>query len=127
MFMDLSAELAGHLKIAMKTHRQIAARQAIPLPSGWVEIEAAMTQRATRGQAGTALDDLWDFVESRRIEPRLLTYEEVAAAMNCSSRHVKRLTSEGALRSVAVGGATRVRLCDLDAFLEALPAKKELQ
>lgn len=83
-----------------------------------------MTQRASEGQAGTAVDALWDLAQSRVIDPMLLTYEEVATAMNCSTRHVKRLTADGSLTSVTVGGLTRVRVADLDAYVADLPAKR---
>ncbi|WP_162239957.1 excisionase family DNA-binding protein [Aeromicrobium sp. Leaf289] len=71
------------------------------------------------------MDALWQLGESRVINPMLLTYEEVATAMSCSTRHVKRLTADGSLPSVAVGSLTRVRVVDLDAYVAGLAIKRE--
>lgn len=67
------------------------------------------------------MDALWNLAQSRTIDPMLLTYEEVATAMSCSTRHVKRLAADGALPTVPLGSLTRVRVADLEAFVAALP------
>lgn len=50
--------------------------------------------------------------------------EEVAARLRLSTRSVKRLIASGALVAVKVGGATRVRPCDLEDYVAGLPAER---
>jgi excisionase family DNA binding protein len=125
MVLDVPAELAGHLATALRMHRDWAVRTGIRVPDGFAEIEQAFTSRARRGQAGTALEDLWVVRQSGDVTPRLLTYGQVAAALACSERQVKRLVSDGVLPAVRIGpGAARVRVAGLDAYVASLrPAR----
>lgn len=121
MLLDVGSELAGHLATALRVHRDWASRAGIRVPAGFAELEAMLTSRARRGQAGTALDDLWLVRHAAEVTPRLLTYSEAATALSCSERQVKRLVAEGALTAVRVGpGAARIRVSDLDAYVSTL-------
>ena len=52
--------------------------------------------------------------------PRLLTYAEAGRLMAVSDSTVKRLVAAGDLTLVHIGGAARLRICDLDEFIEGL-------
>lgn len=54
-------------------------------------------------------------------EPVLLTIKAVAIKLSVSQRTVWRLVSEGRLTCVRLGGSTRVRREDLEAFVAGLP------
>lgn len=54
--------------------------------------------------------------------PLLLDLEDVSDALGVSVPTVKRLVRAGALPAVKVGGATRVRRCDLEAYVAGLDA-----
>jgi excisionase family DNA binding protein len=121
MVLDVPSELAGHLATAMRMHRDWAVRTGIRVPNGFTDLEQAFTSRARRGQAGTALEDLWLVRQSGDVTPRLLTYGQVADALACSERQVKRLVSDGVLPVVRIGpGSARVRVADLDACVASL-------
>jgi excisionase family DNA binding protein len=121
MVLDVPAELAGHVATALRLHRDWSARTGIRVPPGFAELERVFTSRARRGQAGTALDDLWSLRDAAEVIPRLLTYSQAATALSCSERQVKRLVSDGVLTAVRVGsGAARVRVADLDAYVVSL-------
>lgn len=122
LFIDVSPNLAGHLVIAIRLLREWATRTAYQLPPGLAEFQEALTSRAMRGQAGTAVDDLFQVRDGQSVTPRLLTYEDAASALACSDRSVKRLVAGGQLRAVRVGGTARIRLADLDAYVDGLPS-----
>lgn len=76
------------------------------------------------GPAGTPLADPADVPEVGHMpEPRLLTYDEVAARTRLSERQVKRLVSQGVLPVVRINSAARVHSDDLNDYLEALRRK----
>lgn len=121
MILDVPAELAGHLAIALRSHRDWAVRTGIRVPDGLAALEEAFVSRARKGQSGTALRDLWTVRHAADVTPRMLTYSQAATALSCSERQVKRLVSNGALTAVRVGpGAARVRVADLDAYVASL-------
>jgi len=120
LLIDVSAELAGHLALAIGQHRQWAARTGLQLPAGLSEFEQHLTTRATRGQRGTPLDDLWQVRDGADVTRRLLTYEDTARALTCSERTVKRLVAGGQLTAVRLAGAARIRVADLDAYVDGL-------
>lgn len=118
----LSAEDAGHLAVAVRLYRHSARAQGIAVPSTFAAYETELASRAMKGQEGTPLDDLWAVAKPGPMPtpPRLLTIQEAAYAMHMSLRTAKRRVAEGTLPSVKVGGLTRVRVGDLDAYLERL-------
>ncbi|MET7423628.1 helix-turn-helix domain-containing protein [Dactylosporangium sp. NPDC005555] len=52
--------------------------------------------------------------------PDLLTVQETAAVLRCSSVHVKRLVAARTLPSVTIGRLRRVRRGDLDSYIRDL-------
>ena len=50
----------------------------------------------------------------------LLRQQRAAEVLDVSESAVRRLVKKGALRTVKVNGATRVRVADLKAYVEAL-------
>lgn len=59
-----------------------------------------------------------------RVAPLLLRLERTAEALDCSPTTVKRLIRAGDLPAVKVHGATRVRVADLQEYVERLGAPK---
>jgi excisionase family DNA binding protein len=53
---------------------------------------------------------------------RLLTRAEVAEHLATTERHVRRLTEDGRMRSVRLGGKVRIHSSHLDEFLDQLRA-----
>jgi excisionase family DNA binding protein len=120
LLIDVSPELAGHIALALGQHRRWAARTGLQLPAGLSEFERHLTRRATQGQRGTPLEDLWAVRDGAHVTARLLAYEDAAAALSVSERTVKRLVARGQLRAVRVAGTARIRVCDLDAYVDHL-------
>ncbi|TYP88433.1 helix-turn-helix domain-containing protein [Blastococcus xanthinilyticus] len=129
---DVPAELAGHLGTALGVHlnwltRTEQGRSVAPQP-GVLHALQAMRQlfadRATAGQDGTPLRDLWTVRHAPAMAPKLLSLDDTATALGCSERTVKRLIADGVLPAVKLLGATRVRVQDLDTYIAGLPATK---
>ena len=125
MILDPDRELAGHLAVSMRKHRQWAAQQRLRLPAEWADLEKIFTLRATEGQPGTSLEDLWTFRESRFMEPKLMTYDEAASVLACSVRQVKRLVSAGDLTPIKLGGLSRLRVADVESLANPITPAKE--
>ena len=49
----------------------------------------------------------------------LLTKAEAAAKLQCSQRHIERLTNEGQLRATRIGRNVRYRVSELRRYLDA--------
>lgn len=118
MIVDISAEVAGHLAVAVRLYRQRAGHDGLRIPPELRDVEREMAARAMRGQQGTPLADLW---ESRNAEPafgKLLTYQQAAARLNCSERTIKRRVATGELVPVRSGRVTRLLVTDVDDYID---------
>lgn len=119
---DVGPALAGHLAVAIRRHREWADSRGWELPPGLTEFEQYLASRAIQGQSGPSLDQLWQARDGDHVTPRLLTYEDAASVLACSDRSVKRLVAGGQLRAVRIGGTARIRVADLDAYVDGLPS-----
>lgn len=118
----LPAEDAGHLAVAVRLYRQSARSRGIAVPASFAEYETELASRAMQCQAETPLADLWAVAKSGPVlsPPRLLKVPQAADAMNASVRTVWRRVKDGTLPSVKVGGLTRIRVEDLDVYIDKL-------
>lgn len=53
----------------------------------------------------------------------LVTPAEAASALRISRSKLYEILADGSLSSVKIGGARRIRVSDLEAFIEALTAR----
>ncbi len=118
--LSVTAEVAGHVTIALQEHRKWARRAGLALPEELPEIERALAIRARRGQDGTPLEDLWSVRHAQTMTPRLLTYAATATVLGVGERTVKRLVAAGDLTPVRIGGSSRVRVEDVDDYIARL-------
>lgn len=128
LLLSVSAEVAGHLTIALQQHQRWARHVGLGVPAELADIAKALASRARQGQAGTPLEDLWTVRNAQVVSPRLVTYADAAALLCVGERTVKRLIAAGTLRPVYVGGSARLRIADLDDYISRLgdePQTKE--
>jgi len=78
--------------------------------------------RATPVQAGPISAGAGDEAEDAPVTPLLLRLERTAEALDVSPSTLKRLIRDGQLPAVKVQGATRVRVADLQSYVEHLGA-----
>ncbi len=123
LLLTMSAEVAGHVTIAIQQHRAWARRAGLALPEELPEIERALAIRARRGQTGTPVEDLWQVRHAEQVSPKLLSYAATATVLGISERSVKRIIATGDLRPVKIGGSSRIRVEDVDGFIDRLTAE----
>lgn len=111
-----------HLAAALLAHRQRVEHNGGAVPEQVQFLERLASFRVTQGQHGPNVDGSTDRPDDQGVTPRLLTYRQTADALGCSESKVKRLIKDGELTAVRIGGAARIRVGDLDAFVAELPA-----
>jgi len=121
--LSVTAELAGHLCLAVQQHRQWARTAGLAVPDELDQLERALANRARRGQDGTPLEDLWSVRHAQTMTPRLLDYAAAGQVLGVSVRTVKRLVAAGVLTPVKIGGSSRIRIEQVDDYLERLTAE----
>ncbi len=120
LLLTMSAEVAGHVCIALQQHRNWGRRAGLALPEELPEIERALAIRARRGQTGTPVEDLWQVRHAEQVSPKLLSYAATAQVLGISERSVKRIIATGDLRPVKIGGSSRIRVEDVDSYIARL-------
>jgi len=120
LLMTMTAEVAGHVCIAIQQHRKWARTSGLAAPDELDEIERALATRARRGQDGTPLEDLWTLRHAEQVSPKLLSYAATATVLGVGERTVKRLVAAGDLTPVRIGGSSRVRVEDVDDYIARL-------
>ena len=109
----------------MQQHRLRVERNGGSVPVALQQLERIARFRVTKGQDGSGFGESPATVDDQVVTPRLLTFRQVGDALACSESTVKRLVTSRKLPAVHVGGATRVRVADLDAYVAALGEPKE--
>jgi excisionase family DNA binding protein len=120
---QLPAEVSAHLVVALSRYlRQLRAESARVPP----QIEDLITFLADRVRArrDVLLLDPWRAGSDPSATPRrlLITKSDAAEQLGVSLRTIERLISSGRLPLVHVEGAARVRVSDLDAYVQGLEA-----
>ena len=120
---QLSAGLIAHLVIALSRYRRQLRADGGRVPG---EIEDLITFLADRVKArhDVLMLDPWRAGSDPSAMPRrlLITKSDAAEQLGVSLRTIERLISSGRLPLVHVEGAARVRVTDLEAFVEGLEA-----
>ena len=116
------AELIAHLAIALSRYlRQLRAEGG----RGPAQIEDLITLLVDRVRAPQDVPMLpWRAASDPSAMPRrlLITKSEAARQLDVSLRTIERLISAGRLPLVHVEGAARVRVADLEAYVQGLEA-----
>lgn len=113
----VSAEVAGHLAIAIALYRRQCADRGISVPMELAEIERQLSTAAIDGQTWPKLEKLSARRDHEHMEPRLLSFAQAGEYLGCSARTVRRRAADGLLKSTRNGGLVRFRTEDLDSFL----------
>lgn len=123
LVLDVEPRLAGHLAVALEAHLTWLRRSSLREPDGLQQLANLLRSRASQGLVGPALDDLARLAEADLVTPMTRTYDQAATALNCSTRHVKRLVAKGEVPSIDIGGLARIRVSDLEHYLANRPTR----
>jgi excisionase family DNA binding protein len=117
-FVALSDEACLHLALAIRSHRNARRARWEAVPAELVTLETALSSRLSRGQDSPSLAVPGAVVESSDVSPELVvTQAQAAQRLRCSLSTIKRRVKAGDLRVSRVGGLVRIRIQDLDAYL----------
>ena len=109
-----------HLALAISRYVRQLRKDEIPVPPMIDELAAFLTLYVRSRQAVTGVNS--DFATSQEVPVvrLLITKAEAADQLGVSVRTVERLISAGRLPLVHVEGAARLRVADLEAYVDAL-------
>jgi excisionase family DNA binding protein len=115
-----------HLALAITRYARQLRNDGLPVPPTLDELAAFLTMYVRTRQAATGVDGEYEASEDVPVMPRLLiTKAEAAERLGVSVRTVERLIAAGRLPLVHVEGAARLRVADLEAYVDALVPETE--
>ena len=110
-----------HLALAITRYIRQLRKDELPVPSMVDELAACLTLYVRTRQAATGVDGDYGTPRDIPVVRRLLiTKAEAAEQLGVSVRTVERLIAAGRLPLVRVEGAARLRVVDLEAYVNAL-------
>ena len=117
---ETSSAILTHLGLAITRYVRQLRKDGLPVPPAVEELTALLSMYVKTRQA-TGTDHEYrtgqDVPATRRL---LITKQEAAEELGVSVRTVERLISAGKLPLVHVEGAARLRVADLEAYVDAL-------
>jgi excisionase family DNA binding protein len=120
---QLPAELIAHLVIALSRYRRQLRVEGARVPAQIEDLISFLADRA-KARHDVLMLDPWRAASdppamSRRL---LITKSDAAEQLGVSLRTIERLIAAGRLPLVHVEGAARVRVADLEAYVQGLEA-----
>ena len=110
-----------HLALAITRYIRQLRKNELPVPSMVDELAACLTLYVRTRQAATGVNGDYGTPHDVPVVRRLLiTKAEAAEQLGVSVRTVERLIAAGRLPLVHVEGAARLRVADLEAYVDAL-------
>jgi len=110
-----------HLALAVTRYVRQLRKDGLAVPSIIDELAAFLTLYVRTRQAATGVDGGYGTPQDVPVMPRLLiTKAEAADQLGVSVRTVERLIAARRLPLVHVEGAARLRVADLEAYVDAL-------
>ncbi|MCU1612776.1 MAG: DNA-binding protein [Frankiales bacterium] len=120
LLLSIRPQVAAHLSAAVGDYRRKFRQMGMSTPEELEQLQDELSKVARSGLHRTDLDRLAEVADAAAVIPRLLTYAQAARALACGERTVRRLAEAGVLPKVKVGGAARVRVADLDLYVDSL-------
>jgi excisionase family DNA binding protein len=115
-----------HLTLAITRYARQLRNDGLPVPPTLDELAAFLTMYVRTRHAATGVADEYGAPEDVPVMPRLLiTKAEAAERLAVSVRTVERLITAGRLPLVHVEGAARLRVADLEAYVDDLVPETE--
>jgi excisionase family DNA binding protein len=120
---QLPAELIAHLVIALSRYRRQLRAEGGRVPAQIEDLISFLADRV-KARHDVLMLDPWRAASDPAAMPRrlLITKSDAAEQLGVSLRTIERLISAGRLPLVHVEGAARVRVTDLEAYVQSLEA-----
>ena len=118
---ETSSTILTHVGLAVARYVRQLRKDGLPVPPAIEELTALLSLYVKTRQAMTGMDHDYRTGQYLPTTRRLLiTKQEAAEELGVSVRTVERLISAGKLPLVHVEGAARLRVADLEAYVDAL-------
>ena len=118
---ETSSTILTHVGLAVTRYVRQLRKDGLPVPPAVEELTALLSMYVKTRQATTGMDHEYRIGQDTPATRRLLiTKQEAAEELGVSVRTVERLISAGKLPLVHVEGAARLRVADLEAYVDAL-------
>ncbi len=120
---QLPAELIAHLVIALSRYRRQLRAEGGRVPAQIEDLISFLADRV-KARHDVLMLDPWRAASDPAGMPRrlLITKSDAAEQLGVSLRTIERLIAAGRLPLVHVEGAARVRVADLEAYVQGLEA-----
>ena len=117
-----TSEALAFISHAIVRHAGVRRRDGLPVPAMALAVARWCADQARNGEDRQPLD-VGDVARDVGImdDQLLLTGKDTGILLRCSERTVRSLITRGLLPAIKVGGATRIKRSDLDAFIAARP------
>lgn len=121
-FLDLSRVGAAHLYLALQAYRKALRAEGRAFPDELTELERCFASRARRVQEGPPFAPTADLAHSETVSPSplLVDYADAAVLLKIGLSSLKRLVQAGDLVPVHIGRSARLRVVDVEAYIERL-------
>ncbi len=127
-FRDQASGFLAHLALAMSRYARDLRRDRLPVPPSIDELAALLMSCARSCPPTTQVDDEESTTEDVAVAgPLLITKAEAGEYLRVSIRTVERLISAGKLPLVHVEGAARLRVTDVEAYVQSLAPAEPTQ
>ena len=118
---ETTSAVLTHLALAITRYIRQLRKEGVPVPSMVEELAAFLTMYVRTRQPATGVNGDYGTPQDVPVVRRLLiTKAEAAQQLGVSVRTVARLIAAGRLPLVHVEGAARVRVADLEAYVDSL-------
>ena len=122
-----TSEALAFISHAIVRHAAVRHRDGLPVPALAVLVARWCADAARDGEERQPLAMPEITADVGVMDQLLLTDKESAALLRLSARTVRALIADGKLPAVKIGGATRIRRSDLDAFIAGQPASARIR
>jgi excisionase family DNA binding protein len=118
---ETTSAVLTHLALAITRYVRQLRKEGAPVPSMVEELAACLTMYVRTRQTASGVNGDYGTPQDVPVVRRLLiTKAEAAEQLGISVRTVHRLIAAGKLPLVHVEGAARVRVADLEAYMDSL-------
>lgn len=123
--MTPSTEDAAFIILALRAHAETYRRNGITVPTGVSQFEAHLASGVTAGQASSTSDRRLRTEQIEVMTPRLVRYDTAAELLDISVSSLKRRITAGDLHPISIGGASRIRVAEIDDYINTQTSTQE--
>ncbi len=115
----IDPDLAGHLAVAVRRHREVCDRLGYAYPTELAELEETLAGIAHGGPERPRMAPAGNSANVRGVDHDWFSPAEAVIATGLSPRTIRRRIADGSLSSSKIGRCRRIARADLDDFMRS--------